>query len=91
MGSLLTNTWFSIVTFALAVKVGSAMTGTDWRMMSEKGKLLLKNFHWKNFGDVAFLEILKPIGLGYLVVSFVTAFIVYCVAIYFLKGKDLKR
>ena len=30
LGSVLTNTWLSFVTFALALKIGSALLGVNW-------------------------------------------------------------
>ena len=47
VGSLLTNTWISIVTFVLAIKVGSFVTGTNWQDIYLECQSLLKDFHWK--------------------------------------------
>ena len=40
LGSLLTNTWLSIVTFLLAIKVGSAIMHLDWQVVRQGWMLL---------------------------------------------------
>ncbi len=35
LGSLLTNTWLSFVTFILAIKVGSAIMHLDWQVVRQ--------------------------------------------------------
>jgi uncharacterized protein (DUF2062 family) len=40
LGSLLTNTWLSFVTFILAIKVGSAIMHLDWQVVRQ-GWILL--------------------------------------------------
>ncbi len=90
-GSLLTNTWISVVTFALAVKVGSAMVGEDWTHIYAEGKTILKDFHWKNLGDVAILKIIKPLVLGYVVVSFVIGFVAYLLVLVILIAREKSK
>ena len=79
-GSLLTNTWLSIVSFALSVKIGSVLTGANWEEVAAQCKALLKDFHFKNIFDVTILEILKPLLVGYVVVGFLAGCVGYVVA-----------
>ena len=79
-GSILTNTWMSVVTFALALKIGAGLTGTDWQTISDQCRALFKNFHFKDLFDVTILQILKPFLIGYTLVGLCAGFLGYCVA-----------
>src|SRR5690349_15972540 len=47
IGGLLTNTWLSIVTFVLAVKIGSVVMGLDWQAVYAQCKAVVENFNWR--------------------------------------------
>jgi uncharacterized protein (DUF2062 family) len=76
-GSLLTNAWFSVITFALAIKIGAFLTGTRWQQLYTDAKALVSPFHWQKFFDEAALSILKPVLIGYAAVGLVSGVIVY--------------
>lgn len=84
LGSLATNTWISILTFVLAVKIGSLLTGENWHQVYEQCRFLLKNFKWKNFFDVSVMKVFGPLLIGYTVIGLAAAVAVYFVAIFFL-------
>ena len=87
LGSLLTNTWLSFVTFALAVKIGSAVLGVSWQETSGQINRLIKHFHWKDLFNVSILKIALPLIIGYLIISFCLGLIAYLVALLILKLK----
>ena len=91
VGSLLTNTWISLLTFVLAIKLGSFLTGGNWREHYGKVKELFKHFDWRNIFDPDILDILKPMVLGYLIIGAVFAAFVYVIAYFVLKSRDQKR
>src|SRR3989338_1914636 len=68
-GSLLTNTWLSVVTFVAAVKIGALVTGAQWQDVYEQCQSIFKSFHWKDLLNVSLIQILKPLLIGYLVVG----------------------
>jgi len=78
LGALLTNTWISIVTFLLAVKIGSAITGSNWQMVRQNLALLLKDFHWRNLFNLSVLKIILPLIIGYVVIGLFLGIIAYC-------------
>ena len=86
-GSVLTNTWLSVVTFVLSVKVGSAILGTNWENVLEQCRLVMKNFHWKDLFDQAVWEILKPLLVGYVVVGLGIGILAYGLAMLILLQK----
>ncbi len=77
LGSLLTNTWLSLLTFILAIKVGSAILKVDWLTAKEQILLLFKNFSWSGIFKLPFLEVLLPVLLGYLVVGCLVSVLSY--------------
>ena len=69
LGSIVTNTWLSIITFALAVRVGSAALNRHWQEVYQKAQGLIHNFHWGNFLKFSFSDIILPVVLGYLMIG----------------------
>ena len=91
VGSLLTNTWISLLTLVLAVKIGSYFTGDDWREHYANIKEIFKHFQFKDLWDPAVIQFLKPMVLGYLVIGAVFAVAVYVVAFLVLNYRQHKR
>lgn len=88
-GSLLTNTWISIVTFLLAVKTGSRLVGIDWHLVNDQ---LTANFHkegWLELFKISSFKILFPLVLGYIVIGLLMGLFAYLAA--FLAIKALKK
>lgn len=77
LGSLLTNTWISIITFFLSVKIGSAILKVQWQDVYYNCTVFLKTFHWLNLFKASALKIMLPVLLGYLVIGFALGFLVY--------------
>ena len=90
-GSLLTNTWISIVTFVLAVKIGSFLTGADWLGVYSQCKVLVENFHWKNLWNISLVKILHPVLIGYSVIGIGLALGTYIFALVILKKPKATR
>jgi len=91
LGSLLTNTWLSIVTFLLSIKIGSAIMGIDWHAAYNRAMVFIKNFQWSEIGKASVFDIVLPLALGYLVISFsagLTAYILIVAAISVRKWKQ---
>ncbi|MFZ2356668.1 MAG: DUF2062 domain-containing protein [Candidatus Omnitrophota bacterium] len=79
LGGLLTNTWLSVVTFLLAIKIGSWLMGISWQAAHHDLMLVLKNFHFKTLLNFSIFKIISPLLIGYLIVSFCLGLIVYLV------------
>ena len=87
-GSLLTNTWLSIVTFLAAVKLGSAVVGADWNEVYVRCKEVIRNFDWKELSAIPFTEILLPLLIGYLVVGLISGAVAYGIAILIMRRRQ---
>jgi hypothetical protein len=85
LGSLLTNTWLSVVTFLLSIKVGSAIMNVDWKVVYSESLLFLKKFQWQNLFRESVFRVVLPLAVGYLAVSLVLALITYLIALIVIK------
>lgn len=81
LGSLLTNTWLSIVIFALSVKVGSVIMQVDWQKSSRDWVQFFQQFSFASLFKLSFFKMALPVLLGYFLVSFSIGVIVYLVAL----------
>jgi uncharacterized protein (DUF2062 family) len=79
LGSLLTNTWISIVTFLLSIKVGSAIMKLNWQEVYAKLASALKGFKFLDLLNLSFIEIILPLVLGYFIISLILGIIAYLV------------
>ena len=81
IGSLLTNTWVSVVTFLLAIKLGAVMFGLKWQDIQNNGASLIKNFSWIKLFKFSSLEVILPVLASYLIISFCLGVLVYLVSL----------
>jgi hypothetical protein len=92
LGSLLTNTWMSFVSFILSVKVGSFILGLDWHSVKASWMQILKDFHWRNLLELSVIDMILPVILGYFVVSFCIGILAYVASlIVVIRIKKAKR
>ncbi len=93
IGSLVTNTWLSIITFILSIKIGSAIMDIEWRAIYYQWIGLLKDFHWQNLFKASLLKTILPIAFGYLILGLIAGVIVYIASLIILnikRGRILK-
>jgi len=81
LGSLLTNTWLSILTFSLSIKIGSGIMRVDWQDVHKNWVQFLKDFKIITLFKLATLKIVLPVIIGYFVVAFCLGLIVYLVTL----------
>ena len=81
LGSILTNTWLSLLMFVLSVKIGAVFTGTQWHTLHNEWLSLTNNFHWADLFKTSLLKIVLPIMAGYLLLALASALLAYLVAI----------
>ena len=85
LGGLLTNTWLSILTFILAIKVGSVILKLNWQVVQQQAGGLFENFGWAKFFRVSFLEVFLPVITGYLVIGLVLGGLSYCLTLLIIR------
>jgi len=90
LGAFLTNTWLSVVTLFVSIRIGSSIFGLDWQKEYAIYAELVKNFHWQNFFKISVLKIFLPVMLGFLIVSFCLGCLSYVIirAVLLTVGKN---
>lgn len=88
LGALFTNTWTSLLTIILAIKIGAAIKGLNWQDLYTQWQILLHDFHWKYVFKLSFLEIILPVLIGYLVIAFALGLLVYLISLLILRGRQ---
>jgi uncharacterized protein len=86
-GGLLTNTWLSIVTFVLAIKVGSVILRKNWQAVQQQAHELFKGNGWLKFFKLSFWDVLLPVVTGYLVMGLVLGGLSYCLTLWIIEKK----
>lgn len=78
-GSLLVNTWFSFISFLLAVKIGAMILGIDWHTIYTSKDRLFEHFHFSDIIKASFIKVIYPVALGYLIVGLTAGLISYII------------
>ena len=94
LGTLITNTWTSFLTFILSIKIGSAIIGVSWKDVYQAWMLLIKDFHFYRLFNLSVLQIILPVGLGYLVISVLLGIATYLLTLLILavrRNEDKSR
>jgi uncharacterized protein (DUF2062 family) len=89
LGSAFTNTWLSLVSFLLAVKIGSTILKVKWEDVQAGWSALIKEFSWKALSKLSLLETLLPVILGYFIIALACGLIAYIIAL--LIALQIKR
>ena len=79
LGSLLTNTWLSIVTFLLAIKVGSGILKINWQEVHKGWVLLFERFNWQDLFKLSVLKAVFPVVVGYIIIAFCLGVFAYLI------------
>ena len=87
LGSLLTNTWLSLVTFVLSIKIGSAILNMNLQAVKDEWSSIIHNFHWDDLIKVSFLKIVAPVALGYCVIGVCAGVTAYGLALLLMKWR----
>ena len=87
LGSVLTNTWLSVATFVLAIRIGAGLLGLHWAAVQLQAQDLVNHFSWKALCDASVGNILKPLLLGYAVVGLMCGVMAYLAALFILRRK----
>lgn len=85
LGSIFTNTWLSIVTFLLSVKVGSIITGAKWQDIHREWAQFLNNLNWLSLFKLSVLKIILPVVIGYFVIALSLGIGVYILSLFIIK------
>ncbi|MHB8154937.1 MAG: DUF2062 domain-containing protein [Candidatus Omnitrophota bacterium] len=85
LSSILTNTWLSLVTFILAIKLGSVILNLHWQEVIQKAQGLMHDFHWVKFFRLSFHEVLMPVITGYLIIGLFLGIVSYSLTLFIIR------
>ncbi|MCG2714481.1 MAG: DUF2062 domain-containing protein [Candidatus Omnitrophica bacterium] len=88
LSSILTNTWLAVVTFILAIKVGSVILKTHWQEVYQLAQGAIHDFHWVKFFKLSFLEVLMPIITGYIIIGLFLGIISYFLTLLIIRRNN---
>ncbi len=91
LGSIFTNTWLSLVTFVLAIKLGSVILNLRWQEVFQKARSLTHNFHWVKFSRFSFYEVLLPIITGYIIIGLFLGAVSYLIIFLIIRKKNKRN
>jgi len=92
LGSLMTNTWLSIVTFLLSVKVGSVIMNLRWKDVQQGWQEITQHFSWANLFKFSGLKVILPVIVGYTVIGFCIGLVLYIITlILLLRLKNARK
>ena len=87
LGSMLTNTWISIVTFVLAIKVGSAILNLNWLEVNEKAQSITREFNLVKLFKLSFFDLVLPVLAGYMFLGLVLGLVSYLITLLIIRRK----
>jgi uncharacterized protein (DUF2062 family) len=79
LGSILTNTWLSVLTFLLSIKLGSAIMNLNWQETYKNWLRFLKEFSFAGLFKVSILKIILPLAIGYFIVALCAGLLAYLI------------
>ena len=85
LGSILTNTWLSLLTFILAIKLGSVILGLHWQEVCQKAQSLISSFGWIKFFKLSFYDVLFPIIIGYVIMGLFLGLVSYFITLLIIR------
>ena len=88
LGSILTNTWLSLVTFILAIKLGSVILKLHWQEVYQKAQGLIQAFGWAKFFKLSFHEVFLPIVTGYIIIGLFLGVISYLITLLIIRRNN---
>jgi len=91
IGTILTNTWLSFLTFILSIKAGSAILGGSWQEVYQSWTSLLRDFSFSKLLDASVVRIVLPVAIGYLTMGAVFGLLTYVVTLLILLIKRRKK
>ena len=91
LGSLLTNTWLSVLTFLLSIKLGSAIMGLNWQDTYNNWTSFLKNFSFSGLFKLSVLKIILPVIIGYFIIASCAGLLAYLAMVIIFKRFPRRR
>jgi uncharacterized protein len=80
-GSIISNTWISLITLLLAIKAGALIFGIQWQTLYETWKIILGEFKFKLLLEASIVKIILPVAAGYILIAFIFGLVTYLITL----------
>jgi uncharacterized protein (DUF2062 family) len=87
LGCILTNSWISLVTFILSIKLGSVILKVNWREVYDESFSYIKDFKLFSLFKLSILEVVFPVILGYVILGLLFGLVAYIIALLIVRRK----
>ncbi|MCM8795960.1 MAG: DUF2062 domain-containing protein [Candidatus Omnitrophica bacterium] len=87
LGSLATNTWLSIATFFLSIKIGAGIMNIGWQEVKQGWFEFLSRFRWVDLFKFSVLKIILPVLLGYFILALFLGVLSYFITLLILNWR----
>jgi uncharacterized protein (DUF2062 family) len=84
-GSLLINTWSSIIVFFFAIHVGAKVFNISWQTTKAEWDYFIDSLHWLGLFKVSVFKAMLPTLIGYLIIALILGIITYLLALLALR------
>ena len=91
IGTILTNTWLSFLTFILSIKAGSAILCLNWQEVYQSWMSLLSDFRFSKLLDASVMNIVLPVAVGYMTMGAVFGLLTYVAVLLILLIKRRRK
>ena len=91
LGSIVTNTWLSFLTFALALKIGAGIFGVGWRDLQKEWNQFLQDFHFAGLFKMSMFKIIMPVITGYFIIAVCLGLLVYLISLIIIIAVKQKK
>ena len=85
LGSMATNTWFSIVTLPVSLRIGCFILGREWTDMMDHVRTLMFSFSWNMLFHATTMDLLLPVFIGLAILGILFGVLAYVVVFVCLK------
>jgi hypothetical protein len=81
IGSIITNTWLSILILIPAIKLGSMILNMEWSQVYKEWMVFLSTFSWPALFKLSIYKIILPVLVGYATLGLALAIFVYVLSL----------
>ena len=85
IGSLLTNTWSSIIVLVLAFQLGSLVMGAKWHDIAGDWSSFQRTFRWTELFKFSTSKVALPVIIGYILIGLVFGLFAYIITLIVIK------
>jgi uncharacterized protein len=91
LGSLITNTWLSLIFLLLSIKTGSFLLRLNPEVVAGDWQTFIKHFSWAQLFQASARSIVIPIAIGYFFISLYAGILAYAIVYFYVTNKRKRQ